>query len=125
MHLRGVASRVLLAAGGLLLALSVSLLVAAWTLPAQGMEDLARAVGALLLAALAGIPFALALLAGSLKRWHVALAAAGCALALLPAAGLVSAGLDGSAGVAALGFVAALAAVLGLGAAPRRWRSAA
>lgn len=107
---RLVASRILFGLGVLALAGAVALLLASLSGPGQGFEDLGNFVGALLLLGLAAIPFALSLaLAPDAPGWLVGLAAAGCLLALLPAAAMLSAGVAGSTAFGALFLVAALA----------------
>lgn len=119
------ASRLLFALGALLLLGALGLLVASWTLPAQGMEDLGRVVGALLLAGASSVPFALSLLLArgtAMPRPMVVIAALGCLLALLPAFAFLSAGVAGSMAFGTLFLAAALGGVYG---ALRLWRPVA
>ena len=93
-------------------------------LPAEGLEDLGRIVGAMLAAGLAGVAFAVGLLVappGSLPRWQVALAAAGCVPALVAGYAFVS---TGTRGPMAFGFVVLALGVAGLFAALRLLRDA-
>jgi hypothetical protein len=116
------ASRTLFALGILLVAGALAMLVAASALPSSGFEDLGRIVGALLLAGGAGVAFALALLLArgtTMPRWMVVVAALGCLLALLPAIGLLTAGVTNGALFGAL-FLGA--AVAGLVSAVGLWR---
>lgn len=123
MHARRVASRILFGVGIVALAGAVLLLLAAMTGPGQGFEDLGNFVGALLLAGLAAVPFALSLIvAPDAPRWLVALAGAGCVVALLPGVAFVTVGVPNSTAFGALFLVAALA---GLVFAVRRWRQPA
>lgn len=95
MSLRRLASRTLFALGLLLLLGAFGLLAASWLLPAQGLEDLGRVVGAMLVAGLAGIAFAVGLLVtppAGVPRWQVALSALGCLPAALAGAAFASTG---------------------------------
>lgn len=115
-------SRALFGLGVLLLAAALALVVAARVVPAQGMEDLGRLVGALLLAGAAGVPFALSLLLArgtAMPPWMVAVAMAGSLLAVVPSLAFLTVGVPGSMAFGALFLLAALAGVLG---AARLWR---
>lgn len=88
MSARRVASRALLVLGALALAGALALMIAGYTLPSEGFQDLARFAGALLLAGGAGVALALGLfLADGARAWLALLAGAGCLAAM--GAGLV------------------------------------
>lgn len=118
------ASRGLFGLGVLLAVGAVALLLSAAFGNNEGFEDLGKFVGALLLAGVAGIPFALSLLLArgdEMPRWMVAVAAVGCVLALLTALALFSSGVTNA---ILFGLVFLAAAALGLGSLPRAWRPA-
>lgn len=102
-------SRLLFALGCLLAGGAVALFLRVYLIPAASMEDLGFVVGAMLLAGLAGVPFALSLvLAQRPSRAFVVVAAIGCLLALVLAVGLLGAGVTGATLLGALFLVAAL-----------------
>lgn len=119
MSARRAASHLLFALGCVLLAAALILLLTAFTLPAAGLEDLGRIVGAMLLGALAAIPFAASLLvARRPSRGLLATAAAGSLLGGALGATFLSAGVLGA---TLLGAASALAGVAGVVAAARHW----
>lgn len=93
--LRRASALVAFGLGILLLLAALATLVAAWTLPAQSMEDLGRVVMAMLLAAASAIPFGAAIAIGhaSMPRWMLAASVAGLCLAIIPAIAFVGAAL--------------------------------
>lgn len=95
MTARATASRVLFWIGCLLLGGAVGYLIAAKTLPSSdGFRDLARVVGALLLAAIALLAYALALIVGRgtrMPRWMLVVCWIGVALGAIPLAAIVGA----------------------------------
>lgn len=93
MTLRRPASRLLFWLACLIWGGALVLLIQAKTLPAAGMEDLARTVGAMFLAATSVLPFALALFVGrgtQMPRWMLIAAWVGLAIAAVPAIALLS-----------------------------------
>lgn len=115
MSLRRPVSRGFFVLGCMLLVGAIGMFLAARFLPSESMMDLARFVGALLLAGASSIPFALSLLFGSgtrMPRWMVAIAAAGCLLALLPAYAFLVTGTTGAMLFGVLFLAAALAGVV-------------
>ena len=112
-------SLALFALGAILLLGAAALVASAYVAPAEGLQDLGRFVGALLLAGAASVPFAIALvLARDAPRWLVVAATLGCLVALLPALALLTAGVTGSTLFGALFLAAAL---VGLAGAWRAW----
>jgi hypothetical protein len=107
---------------------AVLLALAARFAPAQSLEDLGRIVGALLLAAAAGILFGGSLLAARLSRadlprWLVAAATVGSLLALVPGVAFLQPALSSSNwGLAAFAGLVLLAGIAGLASAPGAWR---
>lgn len=117
--------------GIITLAGAAGLLVAAKTgTNTDGWADLARFVGALLLAAVAGLFFGVSLIVArvqraKLPRWLTATAALGSLLALVPAAAFLPTALEGNNwGLAAFAIVVAAIALGGIASAPRAWRAA-
>lgn len=72
-----------------------ALLLSAYLLPSEGMRDLGRIAGAMLLAAIAIVPFLAAVVLGGrdMPRWMTATALAGAAIGLVPAIAIVVARL--------------------------------
>lgn len=120
---RPYASPLAFALGCLLLGGAGLTFLAAKTLPAEGMQDLGRIVGSMLLAGLAAIPFALSMALAArrgMPRLMLAIATLGCLLALLPGvaffAMLTTGGL-------LLGALILASGVGGLAASARLWRA--
>ena len=69
-----------------------ALLLSAYLLPSESMQDLGRIAGAMLLAAIATVPFLLAFALGrrDMPRWMRATALAGAALGIVPAIVILS-----------------------------------
>jgi len=91
--LRRPASRLALFLASLLLGGAALILLSAWLLPYQGLEDLGRVVAAMLLAALAAPLFLLGLALGrgtGMPRWMLAGSWVGALLGLVPAVALLS-----------------------------------
>lgn len=126
------ASRTLPATLGILgligLAGAVLLGISARFSPSESLQDLGRIVGALLLAAAAGVLFGGSLLAARLShadlpRWLVATAAVGSLLAFVPGVAFLQPAVSSSNwGLAAFAGIVLLAAVAGLASAPGAWR---
>ena len=95
MSVRRPASRLLFASGCLLLGGALLTLLFAWVLPYEGLQDLGRVVGAMLLGALAFPFFAGALLLGrstGMPRWMLGTSIAGAVVGLVPASALLLGG---------------------------------
>lgn len=110
---------------------AIVLLIAARTgTNTDGWSDLARFVGALLLAAVAGLFFGASLIVArfqraKLPRWLTVTAAFGSLLALVPAATFLPTALEGGNwGLAAFAVAVAAIALGGMASAPRAWRAA-
>lgn len=68
-------------------------LLSAWILPHDGLQDLGRVVLAMLLAALAVVPFLAGVLlgGGTMPRWMLAASLVGAAIGVVPALALITA----------------------------------
>ncbi|GEM_PF-6920469 len=118
--MRRTLSTLLFALGALMIALAALLFVSARVRPAQGLEDLGWIVMALLLVALAGVPFSVGLLmAPEARHRTIVLASLGCLLAAVPAAGFLTAGTTA---LTAIGVVALALAAAGIARGVRLWR---
>ena len=98
MAMGGSASRVLFGLACLLWGGALAMLIAVYTLPSEGFQDLGRFVGAMLLAAIAIIPFALSLALGrgtAMPRWMSVVAWVGIVLGALPAVVILTARVAG------------------------------
>ena len=107
---------------------AILLAIAARLVPYEGLQDLGRIVGALLLAAAAGVLFGGSLVAArvsraDLPRWLVAVAAVGSLLALVPGVAFLQPAVESSNwALAAFAGIVLLAAAAGLASAPGAWR---
>src|SRR5687767_2039282 len=107
---------------------AIMLAIAARLAPYEGLQDLGRIVGALLLAAAAGVLFGGSLLAArvsraDLPRWLVAVAAVGSLVALVPGVAFLQPAVESSNWpLAAFAGIVLLAGVAGLVSAPAAWR---
>lgn len=121
--MRQALARVFLGLGIALVASALALMAWARARPAQGLEDLGWFVFGLLLLAVAGAPFALALLtAPRAGRGFILGCMAGCVLAVVSGLSFLTTGTPGLMALGALVLVLALAGALrGVG----LWRAAA
>ncbi|MEA3199952.1 MAG: hypothetical protein QOE90_1380 [Thermoplasmata archaeon] len=111
--MRGLVSRVLFSLGVLLVLAAAALIAWARAKPPQGFEDLGWFVFGLLLLAVAGIPFALSLLAAPRAgRPFVATAELGALLAALASLAFLTTGTPMLMALGALVLVLALAGAL-------------
>lgn len=94
--MRRLASRLAFGLASLLAGGASLILLSAWSLPYEGLQDLGRVVMAMLLAAISAPLFAYSLIAGhttGMPRWMLVTSAMGALVGLVPLVALVAARL--------------------------------